>query len=258
MWTAFWLRTACTPLTIKRKSMKKNFRVVAFLASSLLASASMAGPVEDGIRKAVEPRLGITIEAGKITKSPYAGMYEVDTARGLVYTDEKGSFLLVSSLFIDTKSGRNLSDERLQKLGAFKFSDLPLADAIKTVRGNGRRMLVTVEDPNCGYCKKLTGELAKLDNVTIYTFLLPILSEDSASKSKAIWCAPDRSQTWFGFMSEGKPLPAKTDCETPIERNLALGRKLRIVGTPAILFQSGERLPGFAPAEQIEQRLVKK
>ena len=238
--------------------MRNRIKTAFFLVSSLLASASMAGPIEDGICKAIEPRIGVLLSADKVSKSPYGGLYEVDTPRGLVYTDASGSFLLVNSLFIDTKSGRNLSDEHLQKLGAFKFSDLPLKDAIKTVRGNGARVLVTVEDPNCGYCKKLAGELAKIDNVTIYTFLYPILAADSAKQSNEIWCASNRSQAWNEYMMTGKPLPEKADCETPIQRNVALAQKLRIMGTPAILFQSGERIPGYAPAEQIEQRLASK
>jgi thiol:disulfide interchange protein DsbC len=238
--------------------MRKIISACLLLASSLLASAGKAGPVEDTIGRALQPRVGSLIPADKITKSPYAGLYEVDTPRGLVYTDAKGSFLLVNSLFIDTQSGRNLTDDRLQKLGAFKFSELPLADAIKTVRGNGSRVLVTVEDPNCGYCKKLTSELAKIDNVTIYTFLYPILAADSVEKSKAVWCAPNRSQAWLDFMIGSKPLLGKTDCENPIDRNVALAQRLRIMGTPAVLFQSGERLPGFIPAEQIEQRLARK
>lgn len=236
--------------------MRNRIKAVLFLATSLLASASMAGPVEEGISKALAPRIGVQLPADKITKSPYGNLYEVDTPRGLVYTDVNGGFLLVNSIFIDTKTGRNLSDERLQQLGAFKFSDLPLGDAIKTVRGDGSRVLVTVEDPNCTYCKRLAGELAKVNNVTVYTFLYPILSPDSAQKSKAIWCAPNRSQVWHDYMGAGKPLPEKADCDTPIDRNVTLAHKLRIMGTPAILFQSGERLPGLVPAEQIEQRLA--
>lgn len=231
-------------------------KTVVTLAFGMTASMCAAGPIEDGIRKAIEPRLGVPAE--RITKSSYAGLYEVDTARGLVYTDEKGGFLLVNSLFIDSKTGANLTEKRINQLGAFKFSDLPLNDAIKTVRGNGSRVFVTVEDPNCRYCKNLMGELAKLENVTIYTFLLPILSEDSVKKSKAIWCAPNRAQVWQDYMAGGKPLPEKADCETPIERNLDLGRKLRVQGTPVMLFQSGERIPGFAPADAIEKQIVAK
>jgi thiol:disulfide interchange protein DsbC len=229
-------------------------KIVLLLASGLLASSSWAGPIEDGIRKAIEPRMGI--KADKISKSPFAGLYEVDTARGLAYTDAKGSFLLFNGVFVDTKSGDNLSEKRQAQLGVFKFSDLPLADAIKTVYGDGSRVLVTIEDPNCTFCKRLIPELQKLDNVTVYTFLYPVLGDDSAVKSRAIWCADDRTKTWHEFMLSGKALPAKTDCASPIDRNLALARKLRVMGTPTILFKSGERVPGLATADQLAQKLA--
>lgn len=224
------------------------------LMSGFLASISWAGPIEDCIRKAIEPRLGIA--ADKIIKSPYAALYEVDTARGLVYTDAKGSFILFNGAFVDAKSGENLSEKRLAQLGAFKFSELPLGDAVKTVYGDGRRVLVTVEDPNCSYCKRLVPELEKLDNVTVYTFLYPILGDDSEIKSKAVWCAADRARTWHDFMASGKELPKRTECANPIERNLALAKKLRVMGTPTILLQTGERIPGLPTADQLAQKLA--
>jgi thiol:disulfide interchange protein DsbC len=231
-------------------------KLAVLAASGLIVSASWAGPTEDAIRKAVEPRLGVPIE--RVTKTEYSGLYEVDSARGLVYTDAAGSFLIANSIILDSKTGANLTEKRIAELGAFKFSDLPFADAVKVVRGDGSRVIATVEDPNCAYCKKLTVELAKLNNVTIYTFLYPILAQDSALKSKAIWCAQNRAQVWVDFMASNKSLPEGGNCDTPIDRNIALARKLRIAGTPAILFQSGERLPGFVTAEQIEQRLAVK
>jgi thiol:disulfide interchange protein DsbC len=234
--------------------MRNRIKAVFLVAYSLLASASMAGPVEDGIRKVIEPRMGIP--AVKIVKSPFAGLYEVDTARGLVYTDSTGSFLLFNGVFVDTKSGENLSQKREDQLGVFKFSELPLQDAIKTVYGDGSRVLVTIEDPNCGYCKRLVPELAKLSNVTVYTFLYPVLGPDSEVKAKAIWCAADRAKTWHEWMSAGQALPAKTDCANPIDRNVALATKLRVRGTPTILLRSGERIPGLPTAEQLAQKLA--
>jgi thiol:disulfide interchange protein DsbC len=230
------------------------FKTSVALAAGVLASACFAGPVEDGIRKAIEPRLGGP--AGNITKSGFAGLYEVDTPRGLLYTDAKGSFLVVNAFFIDVKTGANLTERRMNELGAFKFSDLPLKDAIKTVRGNGSRVLVSIEDPNCGYCHKVAGELEKIDNVTVYTFLHPLLGEDSVQKAKAIWCAPNRAKVWREFMVERKPLPTKTDCETPLARNASLAQRLRVMGTPTFLFKSGERIPGAAPISVIEQKLA--
>jgi len=150
-----------------------------------------------------------------------------------------------------------VTQERMNKLTAIKWSELPLERAVKQVRGDGKRVLATFEDPNCGYCKRLAKDLQKLDNVTIYTFLLPILSPDSLEKSKAIWCAADRAKAWTDWMVDGKAPGGKTDCDTTaITKNQEFGRKLNINGTPTLFFASGERLPGAVPLQQIEEKLA--
>jgi thiol:disulfide interchange protein DsbC len=106
------------------------------------------------------------------------------------------------------------------------------------VKGNGSRVIATFEDPNCSFCRKQMTEVEKLDNVTIYTFLIPILESDSMVKSTVIWCAKDQSAACNGFMTGKAPLPAAPAgrCETPFERNTALQEKQRITGTPAVFF----------------------
>ncbi len=151
------------------------------------AFASLAVADEADIKKAMEARLGAKVES--VSKSGYLGLYEVYADGAIFYTDDKVSAIVVGGQMIDAKSMKNVTDERMKKLTAIRFSDLPLDRAIKQVRGDGKRVLATFEDPNCGYCKRLAKELLKLDNVTVYVFLYPILSEDSVRKSKQIWCS---------------------------------------------------------------------
>ena len=139
---------------------------------------------------------------------------------------------------------KNLTEERLQKLTAIKFDDLPLAQAVKVVRGNGRRQLAVFEDPNCGFCKRFEQDLAKLDDVTVYVFLYPILSQNSVDKSKAVWCAPDRAKAWNDMMLSNNTPTLARNCDNPVEKNLELGRKMRIDGTPTTFLPSGERIVG--------------
>lgn len=222
---------------------------------SLSASFAYANPALDNTRKNIEPLLGgVPVEA--INKSNFAGLYEVVTPQGIIYTDDKGSFVIFNGTVVDSQTKENLTQKRIDQLGAFKFTDLPLKDAIKTVYGNGKRVIATFEDPNCGYCKKLHSELGQLNNVTVYTFLYPILSPDSTAKSKAIWCSANKTKAWNDFMALGKEPVAKSDCATPIERNKALAQKLRVNGTPGIFFASNKRVPGYAPAAEIEKMLV--
>lgn len=231
------------------------------LALTLAATAAVAD--ENDIKKTIESKFKVRVES--VTKAGYLGLYEVFVDGNILYTDEKVSALImggdmIPSRFavnlIDGKTMKNMTEERMRKLTAIKFSELPFDRAIKQVRGDGKRVLATFEDPNCGYCKRLARDLQKLDNVTIYTFLYPILSEDSVRKSKQIWCASDRAHTWNEWMVEGKAPSAKEDCDTTaITRNQEYGQKLGISGTPTIFFADGERIPGAVPLPRIEQKL---
>lgn len=209
---------------------------------------------EADIRKSMEAKLGTKVES--VTKSGYMGLYEVYADGNIFYTDEKMTAIVVSGQLIDAKTMKNVTDERMKKLTAIKFNELPLDRAIKQVRGDGKRVFATFEDPNCGYCKRLAKDLQKLENVTIYTFLLPILSEDSVHKSKQIWCSADRAKAWNDWMVEGKAPSGREDCDTAaVTKNQEFGRKLNITGTPTIFFADGERVPGAVPLARIEQKL---
>ncbi len=209
---------------------------------------------EASVKKAVEAKLGGKVSG--VTKTSYLGLYEVYADGQIIYTDEKVSALLIGTL-IDGKTMKNVTDERMQKLTAIKFSDLPLELAVKQVRGDGKRAFATFEDPNCGYCKKLAKDMAKLDNVTIYTFLYPILSPDSLEKSKQIWCSADKAKAWNDWMVDGKAPTGKSDCDTTaVQKTVEAGRKLAINGTPTIFFSDGERVPGAVPVAKIEAKLA--
>ena len=207
----------------------------------------------DLVKKAVESKLGVTVVS--VVKSPYLNLFEVYADGQILYTDEKMTALIAGTL-IDGKTMKNVTAERMQKLAAIKFSDLPLELAIKQVRGDGKRILASFEDPNCGYCKKLARDISKLDNVTIYTFLYPILSPDSLDKSNQVWCAADKAKAWNDWMQDGKTLPSRSDCDTSaVQKTVELGHRLSISGTPTLFFVDGERIPGAVPVAQIEKKL---
>lgn len=230
--------------------LQKLLPVALAMALSLNALAD-----EAEIRKAMEAKLGTKVES--VVKSGYLGLYEVYADGTVFYTDEKVTAILVGGQMIDGKTMKNVTEERMRKLTAIRFGELPLERAIKQVRGDGKRVLATFEDPNCGYCKRLAKDLQKLDNVTIYTFLYPILSEDSVRKSKQIWCSSDRAKAWNDWMIDGKAPGSRDDCDTAaVAKNQEYGRKLNIQGTPTMFFADGERVPGAVPLARIEQKLA--
>src|SRR5574343_112040 len=175
-------------------------KLVAAFAGLACCVAVQAGEAE--VKREVEARLKTRVES--VTKAGLLGLYEVILDGQVVYTDEKVSAFIFEGQLVDAKSGRNLTDERKRKLSAIHFSELPLERAIKQVRGNGKRVIATFEDPKCGYCKRLAKDLQGLKDATIYTFLYPILSPDSTDKSKNIWCAKDRATAWNDWMTAGK------------------------------------------------------
>lgn len=235
--------------------MQWNRTVMAF--AGLLASAQLWAetPQEARIKKLVEPRMGANIKVDSVTKTPYGGLYEVRTNGDIFYTDETARYMFVGKV-MDLTTLQDLTRARVDQISAIRFSDLPLEDAIKSVKGNGKRVMAVFEDPDCPYCRKLHQTMQAIDNVTVYTFLLPILSDDSARKSKDIWCAPDRAQAWRSWMTESKAALAAPDaCRTPNEQVLALGRKLRVAGTPTIYFADGSRTGSAFDAAALEAKL---
>ena len=233
--------------------MMNAFRTPLLVA--LLALATSVGAQEAPIRKNLAERLPQLQAIDEISKSPMAGLYEVRVnGSEIYYTDAEGNFLLQGSL-IDTKQRRNLTEERVDKLTAINFDALPLKDAFTIVRGNGKRRLAVFEDPNCGYCKRFERDLQKVNNVTVHMFLYPILSADSTEKSKNIWCAKDRVKAWQDWMVRDQTPPAASCDAAAIARNLELGRKFKITGTPTLVFADGSRVPGAIGAAEVEKRL---
>ena len=227
-------------------------RILIGAAIATLAGSTFAD--EAVVKKNFESKFGTKAES--VTKSGYLGLYEIYADGQMLYSDDKGTAFIVGPL-IDGKTMTNVTQERINKLTAIKWSDLPLDRAVKTVRGDGKRVVASFEDPNCGYCKKLAKEMQKLDNVTIYTFLYPILSQDSVDKSKQIWCSTDRAKAWNDWMVDGKSPSGKSDCDTgAITMNQEYGRKLNINGTPTLFFADGERIPGAVPLDKIEAKLA--
>jgi thiol:disulfide interchange protein DsbC len=224
------------------------------LMACLVLAMSPVLAQEATLRKNLAERLPNLPKIDEISKTPMNGLYEVRMGADVMYADAEGNFLIQGAL-IDVKQKRNLTEERIEKLSAIPFDQLPLKNAFTQVRGNGKRKLAVFADPNCGYCKRFEKDLQKLDNVTIYHLLYPILGEDSKTKSKNIWCAKDKAKAWNDWMLNGTA-PATATCDNAaVDANVEFGKKQRITGTPTLLFADGTRVPGAVPLAQVEKLL---
>lgn len=189
-----------------------------------------------------------------VSPSPLPGIYEVYAASKIIYTDETAKYLFFGNL-IDFKNKKNLTEERLLELSKINTKELPLDQAIKYVKGNGERVLYVFSDPDCPYCQKLEHNMTSIDNITVYLFMYPLkkLHPQAEAVANKIWCSNNQYEAWEDYMLHRKAPKNAAQCETPIQKNLALGQKLQIDGTPTLFLQNGMRLSGSPQnAEQLE------
>ena len=222
-------------------------RLSILLFAMVFSAATYAD--EASVKKGVETRFsGLKVDS--VAKTPYAGLYEIVVGDSVFYTDEKVSFVFKGEI-IDAHSQKNFTEERQQKLSAIRFEDLPLDLAIKQVRGGGKRVVAIFADPFCPYYKSLDRALLHEDDITIYTFLYPILRPESPNKARSIWCSPDRAKAYYEFMLNGREPAATTGCSAPVEKWLALGRKIGVRATPTSFTTNGQRITGARPEELV-------
>ncbi len=234
---------------------------LAMIVAMLLTFGTPAARAQDTEEARIKQALQVKfpkMTVDTVTRMLFGGLFEVIMGGEVVYTDAKTELLLAGTLY-DTRTmpARNLTQETTQKVAA-KLMAASHDTAIKMVRGNGKRVLYTFEDPNCGYCRELYKELGKMTDITVYTFLVPILSPDSTEKSRAIWCARDRAKAWDQVMIKGNVSEPSKPCDAPLAKNTEISQRLGLRGTPAIFTASGQQLGGFIPAQQIENALSKK
>lgn len=237
------------------------FKPALLLACTLTASlascfAHAETEQEAEIKRLIEPKMGVNVKVDGVSKTPYAGLYEIRTNGDIFYTDEKAQYLFIGRV-VDTQTYKDLTKARVDEISAIHFSDLPLNAAMKVVKGNGQRVFAVFADPNCPYCKNLHKVLQEVDNVTIYTFLLNIVTGESAARSRNIWCAPDRNKAWDDWMLRGKQPPqASAKCSAPNEQVLALGKQFKVAGTPTVYFSDGSRTGAIGDLKTLEAKLA--
>ena len=235
--------------------MTKNLKYVSIGLLLLGMASSVFALNEKQIRTEIQKRLGTSANVRNVTPSPIPGLFEVQVNNEIFYTDSNAKYLIQGEM-VELASGNNLTTKRQEDINRIKWSELPQAQAFKVVRGNGSRQIAVFSDPNCGYFKRLEKTLQQLDNVTIYNYLIPILSADSALKSKQIWCAADQQKVWNDWMLNNLGPSGKSDCANPIDKNLTLAKNYGINGTPTIFFTDGSRFPGAVQLADIEKKLA--
>jgi thiol:disulfide interchange protein DsbC len=230
---------------------------LAGLLALATAGLALAQTPEAQLRKTLAERIPSLPKIDEVSKSPIAGLFEIRIGTDIYYADEKGDHIVQGSI-IDTRTRTNLTDARIDKLTSVEFASLPIKDAVVYKQGTGARKMAVFVDPNCGYCKRFERDLLTVKDVTIYTFIYPILGPDSNAKSRDIWCAKDAAKAWRAWMIDGNAPPKVMGaCDTAaLDRNVEFGKKYRVQGTPALFFEDGTRKPGALSAAEVDKLLA--
>ncbi len=235
--------------------MNKTSLIALTLLSAMYSAVLPADEVAANLQKTLAARFP-DIKVERVGPSVLPGLYEVVTPSEIVYSDATGEHLVLGQI-MDVKTRENLTQTRWNELNKTDFNALPFEQAIKLVKGQGRRKLAIFEDPFCPYCQELERTLHGLDDVTVYIFLFPLesLHPGASDAARDIWCASDRAAAWSDWMLN-KKAPPVADCKTPIEPLLALGEKLRINSTPTLFFPDGSRVPGAIAPDKLATKLA--
>jgi thiol:disulfide interchange protein DsbC len=233
------------------------------LAGLLALACAAASADEAAIRKTWSQQHPNGPAIDEITKTPISGLYELRIGKDVIYSDDQGVYQIYPSHertdghIVDANKKVDVTEERLAKIMAADLPKLPYGDALVFKQGTGARRMIVFEDPNCHFCKDAEKNFAALKNVTIYTFLIPILGDDSVAKARTIWCSKNNAQVWRNWMLQGvmppRPMGA-CDVQT-LERNLDLALRYHLNYTPAIIFDDGSKFAGNADLEHLTKRL---
>jgi thiol:disulfide interchange protein DsbC len=224
----------------------------------LLSISSAALADEAAVRRMVQEKLRGSGQIESVQRAPFADLYEV-VVRGpdglqVFYVDSRAT-VIIAGQAMDAKTGRNLTEERQRELSKVKWESLPFQWAITSKRGNGRRKIAILSDPNCPYCKRFEEDLAKLDDITVHIFPFAVISPQSVRQAKSVWCSKERVKAWNDLMFRRIEPQATPDCDTPVEKLIEYGRKLGANSTPTWFLETGERYSGALPLEDVRKLL---
>lgn len=241
----------------------KRSPLLAIVLAMLLVSGAAAQTANVPERNAAQIRAGIdantnkTVRADTIKPTPIKGIYEVISDGEIFYVDETGRYSFVGGSLMDMKLRKDLTNEHNDQRMAIPFNQLPLQHAIKEVHGDGSRAIAVFEDPNCPICRVFTKFVDQLENVTVYRFMLPVISPQSQNLARMAWCSNDRASVWKAMMNGARPrLPEACNVDGLVEI-LRAGERWQINNTPTVVLASGKRLVGATPPEQFIDELNK-
>ena len=191
-----------------------------------------------------------------VAETPLAGLYEVRFGSLVVYLSGDGRYMLQGDL-VDLDTRRNLTDRVRQSVRAEAVGGLGEEGMIVFAPDTVKHTVTVFTDVDCPYCVKLHRQMAGYNELGIkvrYTaFPRAGIPSPTYDKTVSVWCASD-PHTAIGDAKMGRSVETRS-CDNPVREHYEVGRAVGVTGTPAIVLESGEIVPGYVPPEELAQML---
>ena len=238
--------------------MKTIFHLFVLLGS-LLSFSVFAADTDDAITK-LRTTLGTMLPGAEITQvkaTPIPGLFEVILGPQVVYMNGDASYYLSGEL-IEMASRKNLTESSRSVLRLSKIGDYPEAKmVVYTPKKKIEHTVTVVTDIDCPYCRRLHDEMSEYmeNGIKVRYLFMPLKGRKDFATTVSVWCSDDRNKS-LDIAKSGGNVEAKT-CDNPINEHLELARALGVNGTPAIILEDGELLPGYVPVKKLVEALNK-
>ena len=235
--------------------MKALLFALVFLLLAAAAQAQVEPATQEKIRSSLAVLLpGLSPDA--ILSTPIEGLYEVTFGTRIVYITADGRYLIQGKV-VDLETRTEITEQRLSKLKQAALAEIGEDRMVIYGPDDPRHTITVFTDIDCGFCRKLHSEMKTYNEQGIqirYLFYPRAgIGSESYDKAVSVWCADDR-KTAMDTAKAGKAIPARK-CENPVAEHHALGQAMRIQGTPALVLDDGEILPGYVPADKLRRAL---
>ncbi len=249
-------------------SVQSGVKWVLSAATALLMVSGLAQAKDGTVDPAISKQILQQLSAGRddlqfngVKASPVKGIYQVDVINGpTLYVSEDGKHFIAGDLFrVEPQGYVNLQEQQRESMRAELLAQVPMEDQIIfKAKGKTKAHISVFTDIDCGYCAKLHREVPALNEMGIEVRYLayPRAGLQSASYQKiaTAWCAENPQETLTSLKNR-EPVTMAVCEDNPVAGHLALGMKIGVRGTPALVTESGALLPGYVPADQLAATL---